>query len=141
MSPEECLYTKEHEWIYVEDEVATIGISDYAAGELGDIVYLELPEAGSKVSQMDPIGTIEAVKTVADIFSPVSGEVVEVNEDVASNPEIVNKDPYDEGWFIKIKMNDTGELDVLFSYEEYKEYLGEQEADEHEDDMTEEEDE
>ena len=141
MSPEECLYTKEHEWIYVEDDVATIGISDYAAGELGDIVYLELPETGSKVSQMDPIGTIEAVKTVADIFSPVSGEVVEVNEDVASNPEIVNKDPYDEGWFIKIKMNDPGELDVLFSYEEYKEYLGEQEADEHEDDMTEEEDE
>ena len=140
MSPEECLYTKEHEWIHVENDVATIGISDYAAGELGDIVYLELPEKGSSVSQMDPIGTIEAVKTVADLFSPVSGEVVEVNEDVASNPEIVNKDPFEEGWFIKIKMNDPGELDVLFDYEEYKEYLGEQEADDHDDDMQEEED-
>jgi len=140
MSPEECLYTKEHEWIYVEKDVATIGISDYATGELGDIVYLELPETGSSVSQMDPIGTIEAVKTVADLFSPVSGEVVEVNEDVASNPEIVNKDPYEEGWFIRIKMSDPGELDVLFSYEEYKEYLGEQEADDH-DDMQDEEDE
>ncbi len=141
MSPEECLYTKEHEWIYVENDVATIGISDYAAGELGDIVYLELPETGSGVSQMDPIGTIEAVKTVADLFSPVSGEVVEVNEEVASNPEIVNKDPYEEGWFIKIKMSDPGELDVLFSYEEYKEYLGEQEAEDHDDTMQDEEEE
>lgn len=141
MSPEECLYTKEHEWIYVENDVATIGISDYAVGELGDIVYLELPEPGSSVSQMDPIGTIEAVKTVADLFSPMSGEVVEVNEDVASNPEIVNKDPYEGGWFIKIKMNDPGELDVLFSYEEYKEYLGEQEADDHNDDTQDEEEE
>ncbi|HER42848.1 MAG TPA: glycine cleavage system protein GcvH [Candidatus Eisenbacteria bacterium] len=141
MSPEECLYTKEHEWIHVEKDVATIGISDYAAGELGDIVYLELPEPGSSVSQMDPIGTIEAVKTVADLFSPVSGEILEVNGDVAANPEIVNKDPYEEGWFIKIKMSDPGELDVLFDYEEYKEYLGEQEADEHDDDIQEEEDE
>ena len=141
MSPEECLYTKEHEWIYVENDVATIGISDYAVGELGDIVYLELPEPGSSVSQMDPIGTIEAVKTVADLFSPMSGEVVEVNEDVASNPEIVNKDPFEDGWFIKIKMNDPGELDVLFSYEEYKEYLGEQEADAHDDDIQDEEEE
>lgn len=141
MSPEECLYTKEHEWIHVENDVATIGISDYATGELGDIVYLELPEPGANVSQMDPIGTIEAVKTVADLFSPVSGKVVEVNEDVASTPEIINKDPYEGGWFIKIKMNDPGELDVLFSYEEYKEYLGEQEADDNDDDMQDEEEE
>ena len=141
MSPEECLYTKEHEWIHVENDVATIGISDYATGELGDIVYLELPEPGANVFQMDPIGTIEAVKTVADLFSPVSGKVVEVNEDVASTPEIINKDPYEGGWFIKIKMNDPGELDVLFSYEEYKEYLGEQEADDNDDDMQDEEEE
>ncbi|MCK4351608.1 MAG: glycine cleavage system protein GcvH [Candidatus Krumholzibacteria bacterium] len=142
MSPEECLYTKEHEWIYVENDVATIGISDYAAGELGDIVYLELPEAGSSLSQMDPIGTIEAVKTVADLYSPVSGEVVEVNEDIVSNPEAVSKDPYENGWFIKIKLSDSGELDVLFSYEEYRDYLGEQEAEKHEeDDDMEEEDE
>jgi glycine cleavage system H protein len=142
MSPEECLYTKEHEWIYVESEVAVIGISDYAAGELGDIVFIELPEVGSSVAQMDPIGTIEAVKTVADIFSPVSGEVIEVNEDVSSSPEIVNKDPYDEGWFVKIKMNDPGELDVLFSYDEYKDYLGEREAEKREEeDMADEEEE
>lgn len=141
MSPEDCLYTKEHEWIHVEKDVATIGISDYATGELGDVVYLELPETGSKVSQMDPIGTIEAVKTVADLFSPVSGQVVAVNEELASNPEIVNKDPYEEGWFIRIKMSDPGELDVLFSYEEYKEYLGEQEVDGHDDDMQDEEEE
>ena len=83
MSPEDCLYTKEHEWIHVEKDVATIGISDYATGELGDVVYLELPETGSKVSQMDPIGTIEAVKTVADHFSPVSGQVVAVNDEFA----------------------------------------------------------
>ena len=141
MSPEDCLYTKEHEWIHVEKDVATIGISDYATGELGDVVYLELPETGSKVSQMDPIGTIEAVKTVADLFSPVSGQVVAVNEELASNPEIVNKDPYEEGWFLRIKMSDPGELDVLFSYEEYKEYLGEQEVDGHDDDMQDEEEE
>ncbi len=142
MSPEECLYTKEHEWIYVENNVATIGISEYAAGELGDIVYLELPEADSSVSQMDPIGTIEAVKTVADLYSPVSGQVIEVNEDIVSNPEAVSKDPYENGWFIKIKLSDPGELDVLFSYEEYRDYLGEQEAEKHEeDDMMEEEDE
>ncbi len=130
MSPEECMYTKEHEWIYVEGDTATIGISDYAAGELGDIVYIELPEVGSRVQQMDPMGTIEAVKTVAELFSPVSGEVIEINEDAVSSPEIVNKNPYEDGWFVKIKMNDPGELDVLFSYEEYQDYLGEQETEE-----------
>jgi glycine cleavage system H protein len=142
MSPEECLYTKEHEWIYVEKDVAIIGISDYAAGELGDIVFIELPEVGSSVSQMDPIGTIEAVKTVADLFSPVSGEVIEVNEEAVASPEIINKKPYEDGWFVKIKMSDPGELDVLFSFEEYKDYLGEQEAEKREeDDISDEEEE
>jgi glycine cleavage system H protein len=142
MGPEDCLYTKEHEWICVENDVAVIGISDYAAGELGDIVFIELPDVGSTVSQMDPIGTIEAVKTVADLFSPVSGKVIEVNEEASSSPEIVNKDPYDEGWFVKIKMSDPGELDVLFSYEEYKDYLGEREAEKkEEEEMSDEEEE
>lgn len=133
------MFTKEHEWVYVEDkDTAVIGISEYAAGELGDIVYIELPDVGAKVMQMDPIGTIEAVKTVADLFSPVSGEAIEINELVVSSPEIVNKSPFDEGWFLKIKMNDPGELDVLFSYDEYNEYLGEQEAQEEETDEEEE---
>ena len=139
MSPEECMYTKEHEWIYVEGDTAIIGISDYAAGELGDIVYIELPEVESRVQQMDPMGTIEAVKTVAELFSPVSGEVTEINEDAVSSPEIINKNPYEDGWFVKIKMNDPGELDVLFSYDEYQDYLGEQETEEAEESDEEEE--
>ncbi|MCD6379820.1 glycine cleavage system protein GcvH, partial [bacterium] len=106
--------------------VATIGISEYAAGELGDIVFIEIPEVGEKLKQMDPVGTIEAVKTVAELFSPVTGEVIEVNEEVVENPEIVNKSPYEEGWFMKIKMDDVSELDVLFSYDEYKDFLGEE---------------
>lgn len=129
MVPEECLFTKEHEWVYREGGVAVIGISEYASTELGDIVYIELPEEGSAVQQMDPIGTIEAVKTVAELFSPVSGEVIEINQSIIDHPEIVNRDPHDEGWFIKVKMSDATELDVLFSHDEYQEYLGEQEDD------------
>ncbi len=139
MVSEDCLFTKEHEWVHVEGGNATIGISDYATGELGDIVYIELPEVGARVKQMDPIGTIEAVKTVAELFSPVSGEIVEVNEGIVSSPEIVNKDPYEEGWFLKIKMEDAGELDVLFNYGEYQEFLGEQESEEQEEDTGDEE--
>lgn len=127
MVPEEYKFTKEHEWVHMEDDVAIIGISDYATGELGDIVYVELPEVDSVVQQMDPIGTIEAVKTVAELFSPVSGTIVEINEEILENPETVNNSPFEDGWFIKIKMDDPGELDVLFSYEEYQEFLGEQE--------------
>ncbi|MCU0638304.1 MAG: glycine cleavage system protein GcvH [Candidatus Krumholzibacteria bacterium] len=126
MVPEECRFTKEHEWVYAEDDVAVIGISEYAAGELGDIVYVELPEVDTEVQQMDPIGTIEAVKTVAELFSPVSGTIIEINEEIIEDHETVNKSPFADGWFIKIKMEDPGELEVLFSYEEYQEYLGEQ---------------
>ncbi|MDD3642792.1 MAG: glycine cleavage system protein GcvH [Candidatus Krumholzibacteria bacterium] len=129
MVPEDCLFTKEHEWVYREGDVAVIGISEYASTELGDIVYIELPEAGAAVQQMDPIGTIEAVKTVAELFSPVSGEVIEINQAIVDHPEIVNRDPHDEGWFIKVRMSDSSELDVLFSHDEYQEYLGEQEDD------------
>ena len=127
MVPEECTYTKEHEWVYNEGGIVVIGISEYAATELGDIVFIELPEAGSNIKQMDPIGTIEAVKTVAELFSPVSGEIIEVNESIIEHPGIVNRDPFEEGWFLKIKMSDPGELDNLFSFEEYSEFLGEQE--------------
>lgn len=135
MNPEECKFTKEHEWVYVEDgDIAIVGISDYAAGELGDIVYVELPTPGQKVTQMDPMGTIEAVKTVADLYSPVSGEVIEVNKKAIENPEIVNKSPYSEGWFVKIRMDDPGELENLFSYDEYRDILGEQGASKEEED-------
>jgi glycine cleavage system H protein len=126
MVPEEYKFTKEHEWVYVDGDVAVIGISDYAAGELGDVVYVELPEVDSEVQHMDPIGTIEAVKTVAELFSPVSGTVVEINEDIIDAPETVNKSPFEDGWFLKIKMDDPGELDILFTYDEYQEFLGEQ---------------
>ncbi len=125
MVPEECLFTEDHEWIFVEDGIATIGISEYATGELGDIVYVELPEVDQVVRQTDPVGTIEAVKTVAELFSPVSGTIIEINEDVADNPEIVNKSPYENGWFMKIRMDDPGELDNLLDYERYREFLGE----------------
>jgi glycine cleavage system H protein len=126
MEIEKCLFTKEHEWVFVDSGVATVGISEYAAGELGDIVYIEIPEVGQKLKQMDPVGTIEAVKTVAELFSPVTGEVIEANEEVVENPEIINKSPYEEGWFMKVKMDDISELDVLFSYDEYKDFLGEE---------------
>ena len=141
MIAEDCMLTKEHEWLFVEGDTATIGISDYAAGELGDIVYIELPEVGAVVKQMDPMGTIEAVKTVADLFSPVSGEITEVNEAIVAGPEIINKDPYDEGWFLKIKMSDPGELDLLFSYDEYREFLGDQEEELAEEDSDDDEEE
>jgi glycine cleavage system H protein len=122
------MFTREHEWVYAEDDdIAVIGISEYAAGELGDIVYIELPEVGTSVKQTEQIGTIEAVKTVADLFSPISGEVVEINDEVVASPEIVNKSPHEDGWFFKMKMDDPSELDSLLSYDKYNEFLGEQE--------------
>lgn len=124
MDLSKCKFTKEHEWVYLENGVATIGISEYASNELGDIVFIELPEAGKSVQQMEPVGTIEAVKTVAELFSPVTGEITEVNGNIADNPELVNESPYEEGWFVKIKIEDEAELEVLFSYEEYKEFIG-----------------
>jgi glycine cleavage system H protein len=126
MVPEESRFTKDHEWVFAEGDIAVIGISDYATGELGDIVYVELPEVDTEVQQLDPIGTIEAVKTVAELFSPVSGTIVEINDAIMESPETVNSSPFEEGWFIKIRMDDPGELDTLFSYGEYQDFLGEQ---------------
>lgn len=116
-------YTKEHEWVRVENDIATVGITDYAQGELGDIVFVELPEVGSKVEQMRPFGVIEAVKAVSDIFSPLSGEVTEVNTRLESEAGIINKDPYDQGWIIKIKISVPEELDNLLSVEDYKKLI------------------
>jgi glycine cleavage system H protein len=118
--PKELLYTKEHEWIRVDGDVATVGITAYAAGELGDVVFVELPAVGAQTKQMEPFGTIEAVKAVSDLFAPVSGQVVEVNEALSDKPEVVNSDPYGEGWMIKIKMADKSELNNLLSPEAYQ---------------------
>jgi glycine cleavage system H protein len=118
--PGNLKYTNNHEWALVVGDVATIGITEYAAGELGDVVYVELPSVGDTAVKGDSIGTIEAVKTVADIYSPVSGEVVEVNEALSDTSELVNKDPYGEGWIVKIKLSDPAELDGLLSSEDYK---------------------
>jgi glycine cleavage system H protein len=123
--PKELLYTQEHEWILFDDSAntATIGITDYAQGELGDIVFVELPSVGVTVKQADPFGTIEAVKAVSDLFSPVTGEVVEVNSLLQDRPELINQDPYDKGWMIKVKISDSSELNSLMSPDDYKTHI------------------
>lgn len=121
--PADLRYTKDHEWARVDGELLTIGITDYAQGELGDIIFVELPEVGSSVAIGESIGTIEAVKTVSDIFSPVSGEIIETNSDLTDRPEEINADPYGGGWIVKIKTSDPSELDQLLSAEEYQDSL------------------
>ena len=118
--PGEFGYTAEHEWVAVEDGMARIGITDYAQSELGDIVFVELPEVGNETTQMEPFGTIEAVKAVSDLFAPVSGKVVEVNTLLEDQPELINTDPYGEGWILKIKLKDESEAQKLLSAEEYR---------------------
>lgn len=117
-------YTQEHEWILVEGEIGTVGVTEYAANELGDIVFVELPEPGSEVNMGESVGTIESVKAVADLYTPVSGEVIEVNAAVSERPELVNSDPLDEGWLLRIKLAEPGELDRLMSPAEYEAMLG-----------------
>ncbi len=121
--PENLKYTKDHEWIRVEGEEAYVGITDYAQGELGDIVFLEIETEGEELAKEEVFGTIEAVKTVSDMFMPVGGEVVEVNPALEETPEVVNKDPYGDGWLIKIKIADTSELDELLDPAAYKNLL------------------
>jgi glycine cleavage system H protein len=122
--PAELKYTKDHEWIRVEGDKATIGITDFAQKELGDIVYVDVNTIGETVEKDAVFGTVEAVKTVSDLFMPVSGEVLEVNKDIDSNPESVNKDPYGTGWMIKIKLTNNSELDALLSCDDYKKLIG-----------------
>lgn len=117
-------YTKEHEWVRVDGTLATIGITDYAQGELGDIVFVELPEVGSKVIQMEKFGTIEAVKAVSDMYSPLSGTVKEINKVLDNDPMIINRDPYGEGWMVKVEVTNAGELEQLLDHEGYKQLLG-----------------
>jgi glycine cleavage system H protein len=121
--PEDLKYTKDHEWAKIDGDIATIGITDYAQSELGDIVFVELPEKGLTTSQGESFGTIEAVKAVSDLFSPLSGEVAEVNSDLADNPEKINEDPYGKGWIIKIKLSDKTEVDSLLDKSAYEELI------------------
>ncbi len=121
--PEELRYSKDHEWVRVEGNVATIGITDYAQDSLGDVVYVEFPNEGESFGAHEAFGSVESVKAVSEIFTPVGGEVAEANEDLNDSPETVNEDPYGAAWMVKIKMDDTGELDSLLSAEEYGEFL------------------
>jgi glycine cleavage system H protein len=121
--PEGLKYTDDHEWIKVDGNTAIIGITEHAASELGDVVYLDI-EADGDVSKGDTLGTIEAVKTVADLFSPVSGKVIEINESINDNPEVVNDSPYDDGWMLKIELSDISELDDLLDVDKYKDLIG-----------------
>jgi len=120
----ELKYTKDHEWILVDGDQATIGITDYAQGELGDIVYVEIESIGDELQKEEIFGSVEAVKTVSDLFIPVSGEITEMNENLEDNPELINDDPYGEGWIIKMKINDSNELGDLLGADEYKELIG-----------------
>ena len=121
--PKNLKYTKEHEWINVKDGIGTIGITDFAQSELGDIVFVELPNIGQEIAQNDVFGTIEAVKTLADLFSPVSGEIIEINDELENSPEMINSDCYSEGWIVKIKLSNESELLSLLSDANYKELI------------------
>lgn len=114
------MYTKEHEWIKIDGDYAVVGITDYAAQQLGDIVFVELPEVGRKLEQMNTFGVVESVKAVSDLYSPLSGEVTEVNQKIVENPEYVSEDPYEKGWMIKIKIKNKEEIDNLLSPEDYE---------------------
>lgn len=122
--PDNLYYTKEHEWTSVDGDIATIGITDYAQGELGDIVFVEMPEVGDATKQFGSCANIEAVKAVSDLYASVSGEVTEVNDELEADPQIINKDPYGKGWILKIKISEQGELDNLLSSDDYKELIG-----------------
>ena len=122
--PVDLKYTKDHEWIKINGDVATVGVTHFAQGELGDIVYVEVDTVGEEIEKEGIFGTIEAVKTVSDLFMPVSGEVTEFNEAIESAPESVNNNPYGDGWMIKVALSDVSELDDLLSADEYKELIG-----------------
>jgi glycine cleavage system H protein len=123
--PEKLLYSKEHEWVRIEGDHAWIGITDYAQNSLGDIVYVELPKAGAQVSQFGNIGVVESVKAVSDLFTPISGEVVEVNAALEGDPAAVNRDPYGEGWFLKLKLKNADEAKQLLSSRDYEKLIAE----------------
>jgi len=121
--PENLKYTKDHEWISIKGDVATVGITDFAQGELGDIVYVEIEKIGENFSKEEVFGTVEAVKTVSDLFMPLTGEIIDINEELNEKPELVNEDPYGQGWMIKIKVN-SSEISDLLNSEQYKKLVG-----------------
>ena len=126
MYPEELLYTKDHEWILVQGEKATVGITDYAQHELGDVVYVDLPEVGDTFEAGEPFGSVESVKAVSEVFCPVGGEVEEVNAKLEDSPELINESPHQKAWMIKIRLSNAEEVKELLSSEEYEEYVQEQ---------------
>ncbi|HSM51703.1 MAG TPA: glycine cleavage system protein GcvH [Thermoanaerobaculia bacterium] len=122
MYPTDCRYTRDHEWVKVEDDICTVGVTDFAQQELGEVVFVELPEPGHVFDAHDEIGTIESVKAVAEVFTPVAGEIVEVNEKLKDDPELVNDDPHGDGWLVKVKFSSASDLDDLMDAEAYEEY-------------------
>jgi len=122
--PQELRYTKEHEWVRVKGGEVEVGITDYAQGELGDVIFVELPAPGTRLSQMKTFGTIDAVKTVSDLFAPVTGEITAVNETLKDNPAFVNQSPYEKGWMVRIRPENPAEIEALLAAEDYKKLLG-----------------
>ncbi|NBV42155.1 glycine cleavage system protein GcvH [bacterium] len=123
MIPADLKYTEEHEWVRVENEVATVGITQHAVDELGEIVFVDLPEVGRQISQMNEFGSVESVKTISSLYLPISGEIVEVNKELEKNPGYVNESPYEDGWLVKVAISDEKEFDDLLTAEEYSNYL------------------
>jgi glycine cleavage system H protein len=121
--PENIKYTKDHEWIKIEGDTGTVGVTDYAQGELGDIVFIEVETLGEHLQQGDVFGTIEAVKTVSDLFLPVAGEIIEINSTLQNSPDLVNKDPFGKGWIVKLKIDDAEQLNTLLNAAQYKELI------------------
>jgi glycine cleavage system H protein len=122
--PQNLKYTKDHEWVRVEGDIAIVGITDFAQHELGDIVYVEIETVGETLDREEVFGSVEAVKTVSDLFMPVSGEVLELNEELDANPELVNTDPYEAGWMVKVRLTDSSEVDSLLSADDYQALIG-----------------
>ncbi|MDR6999551.1 glycine cleavage system protein GcvH [Neobacillus niacini] len=124
-TPKDLRYSEEHEWVKVEGEKVRVGITDFAQHELGDIVFVELPEVGDEISADQPFGSVESVKTVSELYAPVSGKIVEINEDLSDNPEYVNESPYEKAWMIVVEVSDSSELDKLMTAEQYEEMINE----------------
>ena len=126
MYPKDLKYDKEHEWVRVAGDIATIGISDFAQDQLGEVVYVDMPSVGDEVVAGETFGEVESVKSVSELFSPLTGEIVEVNDGLSDTPETINEDPYSDGWILKVKMSDTAELDELMSADEYEAFIAEE---------------
>ena len=123
--PSEFKYSKEHEWVKVEGNTATIGITEYAQGELGDIVFVELPDVDDEINEGDTFGSVESVKTVSELYAPVSGKIVETNDELEDSPEFVNESPYEKAWMVKVEISDESQLEALLTAEKYSEMIGE----------------